>query len=74
MNDIKEFAPSMSPYEILVHLNEKILTGDLVTFESLKRYTSLLPDGTKYATILKKAFDLQRRLYWGFFKDVSPET
>ncbi|GAB1457569.1 hypothetical protein MASR2M48_28770 [Spirochaetota bacterium] len=64
----------MSPYEILVHLNEKILTGDLVTFESLKRYTSLLPDGTKYATILKKAFDLQRRLYWGFFKDVSPET
>lgn len=74
MNDIKEFVPSTSPYEILVHLNERIMSGELVTFESLKRYTSLLPEGTKYATILKKAFDLQRRLYWGFFKDVSPDS
>ena len=74
MNDIKEFTTSASLYEILSHLMDKIIAGDLCTFESLKKYASVLPKGQRTAAILKRAFFLQRRLYWGFFKDVSPES
>lgn len=74
MKDIKEIAPSTSPYEILVHLFEKILSRELLTFEALKSYASVLPDGPRTSLILKKAFELQRQLYWGFFRDVTPDT
>lgn len=74
MNDIKEFASASSLYEILSHLMDKVMSGDLCTFESLKNYASILPKGQRTTAILKRAFFLQRRLYWGFFKDVSPES
>jgi len=74
MKDIKDRNPETTPYEILVHLNEKILSGDLGTFDALKTYASVLPEGPRTELILKKAFELQRRLYWGFFRDVTPES
>ena len=45
-----------------------------MTFEALRQYTSALPENQRTATILRKAFDLQRKLYWGFFKGIGPET
>lgn len=74
MKDIKERTADTAPYEILVHLNDKILSGDLGTFEALKTYASVLPEGSRTELILKKAFELQRRLTWGIFRDVRPET
>jgi class 3 adenylate cyclase len=73
MNDISEYKPTTSPYEVLVHLNDKILQGELKTFDALKQYAAILPEGPRTQTILKKAFDLQRQLYWGFFKGIGPE-
>ena len=74
MNDIKEFTTSASLYEILSHLMDKVIAGDLCTFEALKKYAAVLPKGQRTAAMLRRAFFLQRRLYWGFFKDVSPES
>jgi len=74
MKDIKECTPSTSPYEVLIHLNDKILSQEFTTFEALKTYTSILPAGPRTSLILKKAFELQRKLYWGFFRDVTPEA
>ncbi len=74
MKDIKEYVPSTSPYELLVHLNDKILSGEFTTFEALAIYCSVLPGGPRTSLILKKAFELQRKLYWGFFRDVTPEA
>lgn len=74
MNDISEYKPTTSPYEILVHLNDRIISGELATFESLKQYAAPLPEGQRTNTILRKAFDLQRKLYWGFFKGIGPDT
>jgi class 3 adenylate cyclase len=72
MNDIKEYTTATSPYEICVHLSDKIVKGELVTFNALHAYCAALPDNPRTETILKKAFELQRRLYWGFFRDISP--
>jgi len=74
MNDIKEYTAACSAYEVFVHLSDKIVKGDLVTFNALRSYCAGLPESPRTEAILKKAFELQRRLYWGFFRDISPST
>ncbi len=74
MNDIKEYSAASSAYEVFVHLSDKIIRGDLQTFNALRSYCSALPDSPRTEAILKRAFELQRRLYWGFFRDISPVT
>ena len=72
MNEIKEYTASSSAYEVFVHLSDKIVKGDLLTFTALRTYCSALPESPRTEAILKKAFELQRRLYWGFFRDTRP--
>lgn len=74
MNDIKEYTNTSSPYEVFVHLSDRIVKGELMTFNALRSYCSALPENPRTEAILKKAFELQRRLYWGFFRDISPST
>jgi class 3 adenylate cyclase len=74
MNNIKEYSPTVSAYEVFVHLSDRIVKGELVTFNALREYCSVLPDNPRTEAILKKAFELQRRLYWGFFRDISPSV
>ena len=72
MKDIKEYTSASSAYEVFVLLSDKIVKGELVTFNALRTYCEALPESPRTETILKKAFELQRRLYWGFFRDISP--
>jgi class 3 adenylate cyclase len=72
MNDIKELTSATSPYEILAHLTDKIVRGDLVTFKALRDYCAALPDNPRTEAIFKRTFELQKRLYWGFFREISP--
>jgi class 3 adenylate cyclase len=74
MNDIKECTPATSPYEIFTLLCDKIVKGELVTFNALRSYCAGLPDSPRTEAIMRKAFELQRRLYWGFFRDITPTT
>jgi class 3 adenylate cyclase len=74
MNDIKEYASSISPYEVLAHLCDKIVRGEFLTFNALREYCSPLPDNQRTEAIFKRAFELQKRLYWGFFREISPVT
>jgi class 3 adenylate cyclase len=72
MNDLKEYTSTSSPYEVIVHLTDKIVRGDLVTFKALRAYCEALPDTPRTEAIFKRAFELQKRLYWGFFREISP--
>ncbi|HUW39819.1 MAG TPA: hypothetical protein VMV90_02330 [Rectinemataceae bacterium] len=72
MNDIKELRPGTSPYEVLVHLSDRIIRGELLTFKSLRDYCAALPDSPRTEAVFKRAFELQKRLYWGFFREISP--
>lgn len=74
MNDIKEYTAATSPYEVFTLLCDKIVRGDLQTFNALRSYCASLPDSPRTEAILRKAFELQRRLYWGFFRDITPAT
>jgi class 3 adenylate cyclase len=74
MNDIKEYTAASSPYEVFVHLSDKIVRGDLQTFAALRKYCSALAETPRTEAIMRKAFELQRRLYWGFFRDITPAS
>ncbi len=72
MKDIAEYGPASSPFETLVHLEDKIMSGELKTFQALKSYAAVLVGTQRGKVILKRAFDLQRQLHWGFFRDLQP--
>jgi class 3 adenylate cyclase len=74
MKDIAEYTSTTSPYELLSLLTDKIVKGELTTFQGLHEYCAALPDSPKTEAILRRAFDLQKKLYWGYFKDISPST
>ncbi|MEI6873797.1 MAG: hypothetical protein WCL50_01570 [Spirochaetota bacterium] len=74
MKEMAEYGPGTSAYELLVHLQDRILSGELRTFQALKAYASAIVEGPRGKPVLKKAFDLQRQLHWGFFRDLDRET
>ncbi len=74
MNDIKEYAATSSAYEILALLSERIIRGELENFNALRAYCAALPESPRTEAILRKAFELQKRLNWGYFRDISPKT
>lgn len=63
----------VSENKLLLQLYEKIISGELTTFNSLKEYVSGLPDSPKLRKCLFRSFELQRKMYWGFFKDITPK-
>jgi class 3 adenylate cyclase len=74
MQRIEEYVPRVtSPYELMMHLYDQILAGRITTLAALKDYTSVLPEGTLTAAIFKRAFELMRKLSWGYFRALGPE-
>ena len=74
MNSMAELKPGTSPYEVLALLTDKVLSGELASFEALKECCSPLPESAVKNRLLKQTFRLQRELYWGFFKGIGPDT
>jgi class 3 adenylate cyclase len=60
-----------SPAEIYSQLCDRILSGKAATFQALKDAVPALPDPSVRTAVLKRAFDLQRQLTWGFFRNVT---
>ncbi|MEI8095678.1 MAG: hypothetical protein WCG80_15815 [Spirochaetales bacterium] len=74
MQRIEEYRPRVtSPYELMMHLYDQILAGRISTLAGLKDYTSVLPEGTLTAAIIKRAFELLRKLNWGYFRALGPD-
>jgi len=74
MQSIREYSPgNTSPYELLVHLFDRILGGKISTFEALKDYASSVPDGPQTRALFKRTFELIRKLSWGIFRNVTPD-
>jgi class 3 adenylate cyclase len=74
MEQIDNFDINTPESKLLLHFYEKIISGELKTFDSLTQYSSKLPVSTKLRKCLFKSFELQRKLYWGFFIELTPKT
>ncbi len=75
-NSIEEFGfndCNDAEERFLFGLYEKIINGDLTTFESLRQAVSKYKVTTGLRKCVFKAFCLQKKLYWGFFCGLSPK-
>lgn len=59
---------------LLQQLYEKVIADELTTFDALKKSVSKYKVSTELRRCLFKSFELQRKLHWGFFKDLTPKA
>jgi class 3 adenylate cyclase len=64
--------PARTPHQILVELMDRVIAGELRSFSDLKAQAPGMTGPPLGRIILRKVFGLQRRLYWGFFRDLDP--
>lgn len=59
---------------LLLQLYEDVISGELTTFDELKKSVSKFKASTELRRCLFRAFELQRKLHWGFFQDLTPKA
>ena len=62
MNSLADYSSATSSWELLVHLFDRIQTGELATFDALQAYVAGLPEKARSKAILTRAFHCQRQL------------
>jgi hypothetical protein len=71
---IAEYNSGMTEFEFFSFLYEKIVTKEVVTFSKLRELIApVLKDKWTHPVIMR-AFQLLKRLNWGFFAAISPTT
>jgi len=74
VKDISEYNSGMTEYELFSFLYDKIVSKEIVTFSKLKELVApALRDKWTHAVIMK-AFLLLKRMNWGFFSAICPNT
>jgi len=74
MNDIIEYNSGMIEYEFSSFLFDKVITREVTTFSKLKELVAPAIRDKWTHPVIMKAFNLMRRLSWGFFANISPST
>ncbi|MCL2809201.1 MAG: hypothetical protein FWD24_03935 [Treponema sp.] len=74
MKDISEYHSGITEHEFFSFLYDKVMAKEIVTFSKLKELVApALRDKSTHPVIMK-AFQLLKRLNWGFFAAVCPNT
>jgi len=74
VKNISEYSSGMSEYEFFSFLYDKIITKQVTAFSKLKELIQpVIKDKWTYPVIMR-AFMLLKRLNWGFFASISPDS
>ena len=74
VKDISEYNSGISELEFFSFLYDKIMSKEIITFSGLKELIEpALRDKSIYPAITK-SFELIKRLNWGFFANIRPDT
>ncbi|MCL2443925.1 MAG: hypothetical protein FWD13_10760 [Treponema sp.] len=74
MKDINEYHNGMSEYEFFSFFYEKILAKEITTFSKLKELVNPIVKDKWTHPVIMRAFQLLKRLNWGFFAAICPNT
>jgi len=74
MRALSEFNNNTSEHELFVFLYERIISKEISTFSELKTFAAPILGNKLIHPVIVRAFDLIKRLYWGFFSKLSPKT
>ncbi|MCL2473146.1 MAG: hypothetical protein FWF26_05655, partial [Treponema sp.] len=74
MKDISEYTESTSEYELFSFLGEKVISRQIEKFSQLKELAGPILKSQRIHPVIMRVFELIRKLYWGFFSDMTKET
>jgi hypothetical protein len=74
VNSLADFNDTTSEYELYSFLAEKILNKEITIFSKLKEYAAPVMRNPRTHPVIMRLFNLLRKLNWGFFADMTPET
>jgi hypothetical protein len=74
MQDLSEYSSGTSDYELFSCFYERIISGEITTFSELVKFASSITANKRSHPVIMRAFELIKRMYWGFFAAISPQT
>jgi hypothetical protein len=74
MRKLSEYNENTSNYELFSFLHDRIINREVTTFSQLKSLVEPLLSNKRIHPVIMRAFELVKRLYWGFFAGISPVT
>ena len=74
MKDLAEYTETISDYELFSFLAEKVISREISKFSQLREMASPILKFPKTHPVIMRAFELIRKLNWGFFADMTKET
>jgi len=74
MQDLNEYSGSTSDYELCSYFYDRIISGEIKTFSELVKSAAAIVGNKRCHPVIMRAFELIKRLYWGFFATISPQS
>jgi hypothetical protein len=74
VKDLGEFGASVSEYELFSFLFDKIISREITTFSALAEFALPVLKDPRTPGLMTRAFELIKKLNWGFFAQMSPVT
>ena len=74
MKDLAEYTESTTEYELYSFLSDKVLSKEIEKFSQLRDFAAPILKSQRVHPVIMRVFALIRKLYWGFFSDMTRET
>jgi hypothetical protein len=74
VKDLGEFNASVLEYELFSFLYDKIISREITVFSALAEFALPVLKDPRAAGLMMRAFELIKKLNWGFFAQMSPVT
>jgi len=74
VKDLAEYTEAVSEYELFSFLSDRVISKDITKFSQLKEIVAPILKNQKTYPVIMRAFELIRKLNWGFFSDMTKET
>jgi len=74
VKNIAEYNSGMTEYEFFSFLYDRIIAKEFTTFAKLKEFVAPVMKDKWTHPVIMKAFMLMKRLNWGFFASICPNT
>jgi len=74
VKDLTEYTETTSEYELFSFLSDRVITKGVTKFSQLKELAEPILKSQRTHPVIMRVFELIRKLYWGFFSDMTKET
>jgi hypothetical protein len=71
---LAEYTETTPEYELYVFLSEKVISKEINKFSQLRALVEPILKSQRTHPIIMKAFELLKKLNWGFFSEMTKET